>query len=469
MALYPEICRNLLQILMQIETIRIQYFRSFVMAVFFIVVFCQDSTYSQELDKTSPPKFLPSTATIEGKSKVIYQIKCTFLEKFAPDERKALKNLVHWEVSGNRKSYSVTKIGTNLKDTNTFFLRGNWNASNVLHDSLTVFFTNKEGLSQSLGVGKSVSFNGAEFDEPVFLRQKVFHTEAEFSGAKFRNGADFREAKFTVRADFSEAEFKGWANFSEATFEEVSFEDARFYGQLDLTKTHFKQEIELRRIYFDSVENIYIENIRFPVGKLRFKWDQFKGKESLRIKLALSPVDSLEKEEHYTRIEIIYHRLRDNFLAQNDKASGDAVMFELAVQRKEILDEWSWKWYYYVFGFGYEPWRFLLFVVLPTVIIFSFVWYFAYYNVLLNAVFRRDMPKELGPQQGSVLLKAWHAIFFSFSVLLGVRFKKEWLIKHHNYLFWVTLQWVIGIGLFVTFALLVKGARFGFIRDLLGF
>jgi len=33
----------------------------------------------------------------------------------------------------------------------------------------------------------------------------------------------------------------------------------------------------------------------------------------------------------------------------------------------------------------------------------------------------------------------------------------------------VSFEWLLGIGLIVTFALLVKGVRFGFIRDLLGF
>lgn len=31
------------------------------------------------------------------------------------------------------------------------------------------------------------------------------------------------------------------------------------------------------------------------------------------------------------------------------------------------------------------------------------------------------------------------------------------------------LEWLLGIGLIVVFVLLVKSARFGFIRDLLGF
>jgi len=68
-----------------------------------------------------------------------------------------------------------------------------------------------------------------------------------------------------------------------------------------------------------------------------------------------------------------------------------------------------------------------------------------------------------------VFPKGWHSLFFSFSVLLAIRFKKSWIVEHKNFLFWASLEWAMGILFFVTFALLVKGARFGFIRDLLGF
>jgi len=61
-------------------------------------------------------------------------------------------------------------------------------------------------------------------------------------------------------------------------------------------------------------------------------------------------------------------------------------------------------------------------------------------------------------------------------VLLGIRFKKEWFDLghreapgHRTFLGVVSLEWLLGIGLIITFALLVKGARFGFVRDLLGF
>jgi len=68
--------------------------------------------------------------------------------------------------------------------------------------------------------------------------------------------------------------------------------------------------------------------------------------------------------------------------------------------------------------------------------------------------------------------------FFSASVLLGIRFKKEWIpivdkrnlyLGHKSFLHVVTFEWLLGIGLIITFTLLVRGTRFGFIRDLLGF
>ena len=62
-----------------------------------------------------------------------------------------------------------------------------------------------------------------------------------------------------------------------------------------------------------------------------FYWPQFQGKERLRIKIRDSIFEPFTKNEHYTRIKIIYDRLRDNFLAQDDNASADAVMYELGL------------------------------------------------------------------------------------------------------------------------------------------
>ncbi len=61
-------------------------------------------------------------------------------------------------------------------------------------------------------------------------------------------------------------------------------------------------------------------------------------------------------------------------------------------------------------------------------------------------------------------------LFFSTSVLLGVRFKKEWIEKiDRAFLWWVTAEWLIGIGLYVAFVALVKSNEFGYVKGLLGF
>ena len=60
--------------------------------------------------------------------------------------------------------------------------------------------------------------------------------------------------------------------------------------------------------------------------------------------------------------------------------------------------------------------------------------------------------------------RGWHAVYFSASVLLGLRFKKDWIrtspghalgIRYFVYL--VTFEWALGIGLYVLFAVLAKG------------
>jgi len=352
--------------------------------------------------------------------------------------------------------------------------------------------------------GDGANFGWATFDDEAHFSGATFGDRAEFGRAKFGDGADFYRAKFDSVANFYRAKFDSVANFSWATFDdeahfgeatfddganfreatfddrasffdakfndEVDFEHASFMGTVNFAYTDFRQGVDFRQTYFDSVEIIHLENMTFPEGKLRFYWHQFQGKDNFRIKLLYPPADSL-KQEHYNRIEIIYHQLRDTFLAQGDSGSADAVMYELGLQKNEILGEFWWRMYGLFFGWGYQPWRFLLFVVLPTIVGFAVLWYFKYYEVLQKVIFKTELKAAAAfkEKQDDLLQKVWHSLFFSSSVLLGIRFKKAWIIKRGKFLYWASFEWATGIILIVAFALLVKGARFGFIRDLLGF
>lgn len=78
----------------------------------------------------------------------------------------------------------------------------------------------------------------------------------------------------------------------------------------------------------------------------------------------------------------------------------------------------------------------------------------------------------------NLLTRCWHTAFFSASVFLGLRFKKEWTkpADHdvvpgdgESFIYVVTFEWLLGIGLIITLAVLAKGVRLSFIKDLLGF
>ena len=237
-----------------------------------------------------------------------------------------------------------------------------------------------------LNFNKRANFVEAKFDSAANFVGATFDDAASFEGAKFDGVANFKVAKFDGEAFFVLATFDDSAYFYKAKFDGVAdFVQTRFRGTVSFLSTDFRQGVDFRQASFDSVQTHYLENITFPEGELRFYWHQFQGQDSLRIKVHLPEFTS--KKEHHTRIEIIYHRLRDNFLAQKDKSSADAVMYELGWQKAEILGEFWWKMYGWIFGWGYQPWRFLLFVVLPVIVGFAVFWYFKYYEVLQKVIY----------------------------------------------------------------------------------
>lgn len=411
----------------------------------------------------------------------------------------------------------------------------------------------------------TADFNWATFSQDAYFDKTTFSQKTNWGAVKFNNTAHFFQATFLQIATFYYPTFTKDADFRWATFKEIpEMEGCKFGNILLLGYTNFEKGADLRRARFDLVQSIYVNHhTTFPVGKLYLYWEQFQGKNYPRIKLddpprihsqfdsssikdltrKISDIDSVlalrnisgsqnrlslkrdslytilksqkkrldniyrtkitfVNNEHYQRLETFYHRLRDNFLAQGDKASADAVMYELGWQKREIYGFWSWPgfWqtlYYWFFGYGYQPWRFLLYLVLPCILLFAVFWYCFYYHRVAPIV-EGNMPKEVQKTlqspasrvektlfktlkvkiydhaaiagQRTFLARAWQVVFFSTSVLLGIRFKREWIEgKDKVFLSFVTFQWLLGISLYVAFALLVKSNQFAYIKGLLGF
>jgi hypothetical protein len=389
---------------------------------------------------------------------------------------------------------------------------------------------------------RRVTFYDTKFDTLASFRSAQFIGVTNFSESHFRENADFTRAHLDSISIFDSGVFDGTVDFASARFSQAAsfdgvifnrqprFEGASFGINLNLASVRFVEGVDLRKSHLDSTIVIFDDRTSFPDGKLYVDWEQLKGRLWLTLKderayqsfvmsfpgsdrnplFSAATIDTAHQEV-YRSFENFYRKLRDNYQTQHELSSADAVMYELGSKRVELLHEFHWKLYGWLLGWGYQPWRFLLFVVLPFILIFAVIWYWFYYGLVVKivddkwkekynpgtaprfpsietdgpAVIRKLFPsfqmrwydhakKATG---SSKLLQYWHAIFFSASVLLGIRFKNKWIqledptpaLGKKSFLTLITIEWLLGISLYVLFALLVKGSRFEFIKGLLGF
>ena len=288
-------------------------------------------------------------------------------------------------------------------------------------------------------------FQFADFEYSHFLSSAYFDS-CIFDTSSFNN------VSFNKHISFSSIEFHNNANFEGTKFlDNCEFVKVNFYDTLNFYKTSFSNGVDLRRTNIDSIDVIILEDINYPIGKLYFYWEQFRGENKPKIQLNDYTSD---KEDDYKRIERIYLNLRDNFKAFGDNHSADEVMFELAWQKDIIIENCWHNLYGYVLGYGYQPWRFI-FIVIPLIFLFAVIWYFFYFGIIVfivNPNFESDLvPSNISSVKLpfktrylfkkkvtyydnskieptiSRMTKIWYVLHFSTSVLLGIRFKKEWI------------------------------------------
>ena len=413
------------------------------------------------------------------------------------------RNNVSFENSrffGNFDFIDCTSLGS-ISFNNTIFDSVSSFQNSEFHSTVSFYNTKAYDMFDfsSTNCKKQLDFRGSIFHDVVYFEESIFNNKFYISNSVIEGNAFFNGCKFKGIANFFNTTFKGDVSFSESDFTS----GAIFGTAVNFEKVKFLKTADFRSSNFESVRKIYLYGTKFSPGQLFVYWDQLKAEDSLRISLSdfSSPKDSIEVKnrlEQYRRIETIYLQLRDNFLNQDNKSSADEVMFELGSQRSIILNELSWTLYGWFFGWGYKPWRFILFTVFPIILLFSIIWYFPFYHLILPIVwvdfpsnyrhsFSGDSHKKdirLSKNKNivifnhssipigdiSYLSRIWHVIHFSTSVLLGIRFKKEWISTTNKwFLYCITIEWVIGIIFYITFAILVKGVRFGFIKDIFGF
>lgn len=340
------------------------------------------------------------------------------------------------------------------------------------------------------------NFFNTEFE----LKGSIFTEESKFELCYFYQNAYFYNLYFRQSFSFYHSKFFGSTIFgpliSEKSFNlakveflgNTEFQYCDFRNELNLFMTKFDQEIDFRKCNFDSLKTIVLERTDYQIGKLYVDWDQLKMKDHPIINCNDLEASDIDK---FNRLKIIYEKLIANYLAQGNKSSADDVSYELQYRKDLLLDDDLQSLYGVIMGYGYKPWKYLLFLVAPIILIFSVIYYLISYEVIFYVMTKNVAKLDHSVQKSKnkiqlpvykmsstglsykkipILIQIWHSLYVSTSILVGLRFKKEWIrLENNKFLVIASIQWLLGITMYILFVLLIKSFRFDFLKGIFGF
>jgi len=335
------------------------------------------------------------------------------------------------------------------------------------------------------------------FNDDVQLRDNFYKYSFEITNSKFDSSLDLSASNFQSELLIQDSKIRNLTIRQCSFNRQPNFRRIELIDTVDFSNIDFEKGIDLRRIDFQKASTIYLDNTSYPLGELIVYWTNIKGKDKPKISLKY---ESGNAEDDYKSIEDIYLQIKNNFLAQGDKASADDVAYELAWQ-KEMIVGGFWQCLYGVaLGYGYQPIKFILFPISISIIFFWIVWYKFYYHIVAY-VLNKDLDKDLDVAQHvsnvkfklikkkhlkildhsktspeiNRITRLWHTLHFSVSVLLGIRFKKDWIRVANknktdtNYFLWVTtFEYILGKIYLIFLILLIRIHTFENWKSFLG-
>ena len=233
---------------------------------------------------------------------------------------------------------------------------------------------------------KRVNFQDANFGGATF------QDNAYFSGATFQDNAYFGGATFQNIADFFGAVYQGTADFREATFQDVDFNTATFYKEVELAPENI-EKIDLRytKFLFRSFitadltkalfHRCFTENMIF----VDCIWPKCKG--------LFGSYTCIYEEKHmkdkdisFNQLETIYRDLKQNMQNHGDyDTAGEFYYREMEMRRKQykiLSPRWcKQNTLRLLCGYGERPLRVIGMAII--IVIFS-AFLFQYWGIVMG-------------------------------------------------------------------------------------
>ena len=163
-------------------------------------------------------------------------------------------------------------------------------------------------------------------------------------------------------------------------------------------------------------------------------------------------------------------KFRDNFLAQGDKESANAVMYDFRELEAELFPSVNLWLYKQFMGYGYEPWRWLLLVILPLMLLGA-IWIYCRQRSVMEELLRIEDAGSWSNRLDDkpMIVDALKCFYLSGAIFLGIRYKRKWIVDDNR---GVTMQlalfWFLGDVSIVALILLSKTTEFEAVKGIFG-
>ncbi len=367
-------------------------------------------------------------------------------------------------------THAVFKMGSEFVNVtfkrNVDFVSTNHENSPPFDINLSKLFKIESKFLHSKFSG-NVSFAYSVFSIPIDFSNTIFDGKADFQGVEINSDINFTNTKFGTVLSFYNCNCN----------KQLKFPQSLLPDTLILSKGNYPSGVDLRDGNYQKLSKLYIENISFIDGEFLVYWDQIKMRGgNFRISYLGESTD--HPDVAIEKLKQIYVRLYKNYIKIGDEKAAYDVMFEFEQQKERLSGELLQKLSGITFGYGYKPKRFIMIIFL-IMIMFVPIYYFLYYDYIL-IIFENKLIAE----QPSILKKPkshrdykhwknwffdhtivddkipliyriWHSILFSASVLLSLRFKKDWVnfegIKKNRdtiFIVLVIFEYFVGLSLY---------------------
>jgi len=227
--------------------------------------------------------------------------------------------------------------------------------------------------------------------------------------------------------------------------------------------------VDLRIAKFGENKGIKLEAFEADMKEFYLDFSQIQ-KTGLAI---TEPKDNLKDEkekeqEELARLNNVYEPIITQYKIRGLSSNADDLALMQRREQNNIKHSLIDSMYDFFMGYGYETWRYILFVVIPAMLFFG-IWYlYRFKDEIDRVVKRKDQLPVDETLPSHMLVRSARMVTMSASILFAIRYKTIWISENNRFNKLVMVNYLVGIGLYLAFALGTRTSSFDIVKSFIG-